>query len=118
MEELTGRIINIQKCSIHDGRGMRTTVFFKGCGLHCLWCANPESIHFYPEVSLNTAKCMGCGFCAKMCKSGAVTLGEGEQYSDYLAKNSLLTSDMNAWLEELTSAYETSVGGGIRFVGK
>ena len=76
MEELTGRIINIQKCSIHDGRGMRTTVFFKGCGLHCLWCANPESIHFYPEVSLNTAKCMGCGFCAKMCKSGAVTLGE------------------------------------------
>lgn len=72
MEELTGRIINIQKCSIHDGRGMRTTVFFKGCGLHCLWCANPESIHFYPEVSLNTAKCMGCGFCAKMCKSGAV----------------------------------------------
>lgn len=76
MEELTGRIINIQKCSIHDGRGMRTTVFFKGCGLHCLWCANPESIHFYPEVSLNTAKCMGCGFCAKMCKSGAVTLDE------------------------------------------
>ena len=45
-------------------------------------------------------------------------VGEGEQYRDYLAKNSLLTSDMNAWLEELTSAYETSVGGGIRFVGK
>ena len=45
-------------------------------------------------------------------------VGAGEQYSDYLAKNSLLTSDMNAWLEELTSAYETSVGGGIRFVGK
>ena len=45
-------------------------------------------------------------------------VGEGEQYSDYLAKNSLLTTDMNAWLEELTSAYETSVGGGIRFVGK
>ena len=45
-------------------------------------------------------------------------VGEGEQYSDYLAKNSLLTSDMNAWLEELTSAYETSVGSGISFVGK
>lgn len=45
-------------------------------------------------------------------------VGEGEQYSDYLAKNSLLTTDMNAWLEELTSAYETSVGGGINFVGK
>ena len=45
-------------------------------------------------------------------------VGEGEQYSDYLAKNSLLTADMNAWLEELTSAYETSVGSGISFVGK
>lgn len=45
-------------------------------------------------------------------------VGEGEQYSDYLAKNSLLTTDMNAWLEELTSAYETSVGSGISFVGK
>ena len=45
-------------------------------------------------------------------------VGEGEQYSDYLAESSLRAADMNAWLEELTSAYETSVGSGISFVGK
>lgn len=71
MKEPTGKIINIQKCSIHDGRGMRTTVFFKGCGFRCLWCANPESIRFQPEVALNPALCMGCGFCVKVCRSGA-----------------------------------------------
>lgn len=80
MEELKGKIFNVQKCSIHDGRGMRTTVFFKGCGLHCLWCANPESIHFYPEVTLNTNKCMGCGFCARMCKNGAVSVEAGGSF--------------------------------------
>ena len=76
MSGLTGRIFNIQRCSIRDGRGMRTTVFFKGCGLHCLWCANPESIRFRPEVSLNVNNCMGCGFCLKACKSGAVYTDE------------------------------------------
>lgn len=76
MKEVTGRIFNIQKCSIRDGRGMRTTVFFKGCGLHCLWCANPEGISFAPEISLNPANCMGCGFCLKKCPSGAVYLDE------------------------------------------
>lgn len=76
MKELTGKIFNIQKCSIRDGRGMRTTVFFKGCGLKCLWCANPEGIDFRPEISLNPANCMGCGFCLKKCPVGAVHLDE------------------------------------------
>ena len=76
MKELTGRIFNIQKCSIRDGRGMRTTVFLKGCGLRCLWCANPEGISFAPEISLNPVNCMGCGFCLKQCPSGAVSLDE------------------------------------------
>ncbi|MCC2255031.1 glycyl-radical enzyme activating protein [Ruminococcus sp. CLA-AA-H200] len=79
MEQLTGRIFNIQKCSIRDGRGMRTTVFFKGCGLKCLWCANPEGISFKPEVSLNPNNCMGCGFCLKKCPSQAVYLDDAGQ---------------------------------------
>lgn len=79
MSELTGRIFNIQKCSIRDGRGMRTTVFLKGCGLRCLWCANPEGISFKPEISLNPANCMGCGFCLKKCPSGAVYLDDSGQ---------------------------------------
>lgn len=76
MKEQTGRIFNIQKCSVRDGRGMRTTVFFKGCGLHCLWCANPEGISFTPDISLNPVNCMGCGFCLKKCPNGAVMLDE------------------------------------------
>ena len=74
MSEPTGRIFNIQKCSIRDGRGMRTTVFFKGCGLRCLWCANPEGIRFQPEISLNTNTCMGCGICLKKCPNGAIRI--------------------------------------------
>ncbi|MEM3587928.1 MAG: 4Fe-4S cluster-binding domain-containing protein, partial [Candidatus Jordarchaeaceae archaeon] len=45
-----GMVFNIQKYSIHDGPGIRTTVFLKGCPLRCEWCANPESINPYPEI--------------------------------------------------------------------
>ena len=68
----TGMIFNIQKCSIHDGKGMRTTVFFKGCGLHCLWCANPESIQLSPELSYNEKVCIACGMCTKRCPNQAI----------------------------------------------
>ena len=71
-----GRIFNIHTCSIRDGRGMRTTVFFKGCGLRCLWCANPESIEYANELSLNPALCIGCGLCARFCPEHAIT-GDG-----------------------------------------
>lgn len=70
----TGRIFNIQKCSIRDGRGMRTSVFFKGCGLHCLWCANPEGISFEPEITLNPQNCIACNACMQHCPTGASRL--------------------------------------------
>lgn len=72
----TGRIFNIQKCSIRDGRGMRTSVFFKGCGLHCLWCANPEGISFEPEITLNPQNCIACNGCMRNCPTGASRLDE------------------------------------------
>jgi pyruvate formate lyase activating enzyme len=74
MEE--GTIFNVQKCSIHDGSGMRTTVFFKGCGLHCLWCANPESISFKRDISYSTKSCIGCGLCVKVCPRQAIGVDE------------------------------------------
>ncbi len=62
-----GLIFDIQKFSIHDGPGIRTTVFLKGCPLHCLWCHNPESQKGVPEIFFTLDKCIGCGWCFKVC---------------------------------------------------
>lgn len=67
-----GIIFNIQKLSIHDGPGIRTTVFLKGCPLKCLWCANPESQGKEPEVACFPLRCTGCGYCRDICPSGAI----------------------------------------------
>lgn len=64
---MTGTVFNIQRYCIHDGPGIRTTVFFKGCSLRCLWCHNPESQHGAPELMLYPDKCIGCGACRRMC---------------------------------------------------
>jgi len=72
-----GVIFNIQHYSIHDGPGIRTTVFLKGCPLQCLWCQNPESQSSRPEVFLNLEKCIGCGRCAQVCPEGAIEIFGG-----------------------------------------
>lgn len=56
-------IFNIQRYSLHDGCGLRTTVFFKGCSLHCPWCSNPESLNPAAELMFDSAKCIGCHDC-------------------------------------------------------
>ena len=65
-------ITNIQGYSIHDGPGIRTVVFFKGCGLRCAWCANPECISGEPQIGFIASLCTGCGKCAAVCPNGAV----------------------------------------------
>lgn len=70
MTETTGRIFNIQRFSLYDGRGIRTLVFFKGCPLRCRWCSNPESISPKREVMLMRSLCTGCGACADACGPG------------------------------------------------
>lgn len=72
-----GIIFNIQHYSIHDGPGIRTTVFMKGCPLGCLWCQNPESQAFYPELFYNREKCNGCGRCVSTCPEKAIDVYEG-----------------------------------------
>lgn len=69
-------VTNIQKYSIHDGDGIRTTVFFKGCHLRCWWCHNPETQRFEPELQADTEKCTGCRRCEDACPSGAISFGE------------------------------------------
>lgn len=70
-------ITNIQKFSIHDGDGIRTTVFFKGCPLKCEWCHNPETQRYNKEVQFDREKCAGCETCAKICPSHAIVMEEG-----------------------------------------
>ena len=55
----TGIVLNIQRYCSHDGPGIRTNVFLKGCSLRCKWCGNPESIAFKPELSYEARKCRG-----------------------------------------------------------
>ena len=69
-----GLLFNIQRFSVHDGPGIRTTVFLKGCPLRCLWCANPESQSFSPDLLARDIRCRGCGACVAACPEGAITI--------------------------------------------
>jgi pyruvate formate lyase activating enzyme len=73
-----GLIFNIQRFSVHDGPGIRTTVFLKGCPLNCLWCSNPESQSFFPELMVRDILCKGCGACVEICPRGAITISQEE----------------------------------------
>ncbi|MQL53683.1 glycyl-radical enzyme activating protein [Desulfofundulus thermobenzoicus] len=73
--EKTGLVFNIQHFSVHDGPGIRTIVFFKGCPLRCQWCANPESQLHEPEIAYNENKCIGtgeCHLCFQACPARAI----------------------------------------------
>jgi pyruvate formate lyase activating enzyme len=69
---VTGRVFDIKRYSIHDGPGIRTTVFFKGCSLRCLWCHNPESIEVGPELMHRPERCTRCYACIAACPKGAI----------------------------------------------
>ncbi|MGN0185391.1 MAG: glycyl-radical enzyme activating protein [Aristaeellaceae bacterium] len=70
--EHTGRIFDVRRFSTHDGGGIRTTVFFKGCPLRCAWCHNPEGIDFVRWPLWFAGKCIGCGSCAETARFGGV----------------------------------------------
>lgn len=69
-----GWVFDIQRFCVHDGPGLRTTVFLKGCPLRCRWCSNPESLNAAPELMHNAARCMRCGFCAASCPRGIIAM--------------------------------------------
>lgn len=71
-DQATGLIFNIQKFSIQDGPGIRTTVFMKGCPLNCPWCSNPEGICNTPQIMVLDRKCISCKKCASICPTQAI----------------------------------------------
>ena len=79
---MIGRIFEIQRFSIHDGPGIRTTVFLKGCPLKCRWCHNPEGISPKPHLSFLPDKCIGCGYCLKACRRHGHKMVEGRHVLD------------------------------------
>ena len=108
----TAIISNIKRFAVHDGDGIRTTVFFKGCPLKCLWCHNPESISFQPQIAFYKNKCIGCGECKREDFSVADCLGEAK----VLYGREVTVEELLPLLLEDRDFYETS-GGGITVSG-
>lgn len=77
-----GVVSNIKRFAVHDGGGIRTTVFLKGCSLKCVWCHNPEGISFKPQLAYYEHKCVHCGVCADVCPAGAHKMTENGHVFD------------------------------------
>lgn len=131
---MTARLINIARGSMHDGPGVRTVVYFKGCNLSCRWCHNPESQAFAPEMVFHESRCIGCGRCVAICPQRHV-VRDGAHV--YLRENCLLcgrcaevcpNEALSLCGEEYTlerlmreiqkdSHYYAQSGGGVTFSG-
>jgi pyruvate formate lyase activating enzyme len=95
--DVMGMVMNIQHFSIHDGPGIRTTVFLKGCPLHCAWCHNPESQQTNTEQMVYLQRCISCGGCVRQCKYGGAVFEKGKvKISPALCRN---CQDMNSCSE-------------------
>lgn len=77
-KELYANIVNIKRFAVHDGEGIRTTAFFKGCPMRCKWCHNPETLSARAEIGYFENRCENCGACAAACKRGCHTFEKRE----------------------------------------
>ena len=105
--ELKGVVFNIQKFSIHDGPGVRTNVFLKGCPLRCKWCSNPESQRYEPQVLYHRNECVHCKRCVNSCPNQAISAaGDGTICIDFAKCSSCLTCIYGCPKRALTCAGE------------
>jgi pyruvate formate lyase activating enzyme len=135
MSDIRGTVFDIRKYSIHDGPGIRTTVFFKGCPLNCWWCHNPESQAKKPEILFRQPRCIQCDTCLVVCQEGAISRIEGVTLIDpekctlcgdclencyaqalEIAGRSMTVDEVLAEIEQDIIFYDQS-GGGATFSG-
>ncbi len=132
---MKAKIFEIKRFAVHDGDGIRTTVFFKGCPLKCVWCHNPEGIAYKPELALLYNKCTLCGDCVTACPNGAHKIENGVHTLDRtlcvacgICENTCLNGALKLYGKEMTvdelmpilledkDFYESS-GGGVTLSG-
>lgn len=116
-------IFDIQRCSLVDGPGIRTTVFFKGCNLRCKWCHNPESQLMQKQVIFHKKKCTGCGKCKQVCPNSLETCDLCGKCADYcpndareLCGRTISVTEIFKEIEKDRSYYDMS-NGGVTFSG-
>ena len=105
-------ISDIKRFAVHDGDGIRTTIFFKGCPLKCIWCHNPESISFKPQIAFYKNKCIGCKECKKEDFTPEDCLGDAK----ILYGKEVTVEELLPLLLEDRDFYESS-GGGVTLSG-
>jgi len=133
--QIKGLIYNIQRFSLHDGPGIRTVVFLKGCSLKCIWCSNPESQYAFPEIMFNNKICIKCGKCAQVCTQNAIQIKNTRKRinrllccncgkcSDVCPTNAIITVGKYMTEKELINEVEKddifyfSSSGGVTFSG-
>ncbi len=133
-DDLQGKIFDIRRFSIHDGDGIRTTIFFKGCNLKCPWCQNPEGIENNDRVLFFKNKCINCGLCKSIDDNNLVSIEEGvrvlktnkreevQKYIDICPVNALAMDSKIYTVKELIKEIEKDKvffdqGGGVTLSG-
>ena len=126
-----GRVASVQRSSYHDGPGLRTTVFLKGCPLHCRWCCNPEAMQREPVLFVNPKLCIGCGACKEVCPAGAADASCTDREkclrcgacaevcyagARYFKERTLSSEEMLAEIQKDKVFYDRT-GGGVTFSG-